>query len=130
MPQAFKGDVGAFRAALKVAGFRKDHSYTIYNDSTKHRTSRRLKLDYADDIFKAPQKQQKLLEKQLRAAFGERIIEMKFIKQARCWWHSQDSGKSLIVRLNIDSEEKREVAKRSRAQKASFRPIRYYGSKV
>jgi hypothetical protein len=129
MPRAFKGDVGAFRAALKVAGFRKDHSYAIYNDNSKHWTSRRLKLDYADDIFAAPQKQQKALEKQLRAAFGGRIIEMKFIAQAQYWWHTEDSGKSLIVRLSIDAEEKRQVYKRSKAQKASFRPIRYYGSK-
>jgi len=129
MTRVFKGDIGAFRNALRMAGFRKDHSYTIYNDNSKHWDKRRLKLDHADDIFAAPQKQQKVLETYLRIAFGDRIIEMKFIKQAQSWWHNSDHGKSLIVRLSIDKEEKREVAKRSRAQKASFRPIRYYGSK-
>lgn len=98
MAREFKGDIGAFRNALKMAGFRKDHSHVIFNDNSKAKINtgiRRLKLWYADDVFSESQKKQRELERYLRQAFGDRILAMYFIAAA-AWC---GGGKSLCIRL-------------------------------
>ena len=96
----YKGDTGKFRRALFYAGF--DANFTsIFNDycKAKPKTSkRRLKLWWATSVFEAPQKQQRLLERLLRDAFGDRIDSMYFVQNSTVAGMIADC-KSLCIKL-------------------------------
>lgn len=80
----FKGDTGALRAALLVTGFLPEAGDPIYSDSHK-RGTRRIKLWFADEVFRAPQEQQQALEKELIQRLGNRIQSMYFIDGFLPW---------------------------------------------
>ena len=90
----FRGDTGLFRSALMLAGFFPQAECSIFNDNHKS-GGRRLKLWFADSVFKAPQEQQKALAENLREAFGDRIQKMEFI--ATPTWYG--NFKSLCIQL-------------------------------
>jgi hypothetical protein len=90
----FRGDTGLFRSALMLAGFFPQAECSIFNDNHKS-GGRRLKLWFADSVFKAPQEQQKALEKELRAVFGDRIKTMYFVDAPYWVWCT----KSLCIQL-------------------------------
>jgi hypothetical protein len=101
MPKTnYRGDTGLFRAALDAAGFKSASdtydSRHIFNDNSKDHLRRRLKLWFADAVFEAPQKQQRKLERELRARFGDRILAMYFT-QSPTWYRY--GGHSLCIRL-------------------------------
>lgn len=102
MARTFKGDIGLFRLALVEAGFELASQRSIFNDDSKAKPkapTRRLKLWFASDIFKATQTRQRKLEKSLRELFGDRIIAMYFVPGAH-WHYSQAKGdKSLCIKL-------------------------------
>lgn len=87
-------DTGKFRTALLMAGFFRYSEGTIFNDVNKAKTWRRLKLWFADEVFNSSQKQQQVLEKELRQQFGDRILTMYFL-EGRRW----SPGKALCIRL-------------------------------
>lgn len=81
----YRGDNGLFRGALILSGFFNRSEAQIFND--KHKDgSRRLKLWFADAVFEAPQVQQRALEKLLREAFGDRILNMYFTAAQHSWY--------------------------------------------
>ena len=77
----YKGDIGQFRKALDECGF--GHRYAnFYNDnSVEGLKRRRLKCSSATEVFNAPQRTQRKLERKLKEAFGQRWISAYFIKQ-------------------------------------------------
>ncbi len=102
MPAIYKGDIGLFRLALHEAGFKFQHTPSIFNDDCKSEPKlpgRRLKLWFADKVFEAPQAQQRRLEKSLRELFGDRIVKMYFILGSTAY-HRYSNGKSLCIKLN------------------------------
>ncbi len=94
----YRGDTGLFRAALDAAGFKSSGSALdrrhIFNDDSKDHLRRRLKLWFATKIFESSQKQQRKLERELRARFGDRILAMYFIAA-----NSRYGGYSLCIKL-------------------------------
>jgi len=90
----FKGDIGSFRAALLLAGFFGQSECYIYNDRRKDGT-RRLKLQYATDVYEASADQHEALTRQLDDAFGSRIADVYFIPGSDIW----DTFKQLCIVL-------------------------------
>lgn len=89
----FRGDSGKFRRALKNAGFktREDYTYwnsdkfpprTIYSDT--YSTTRRLKLDIANDVAYSHKTKRAKLVKLLKQEFGNRFI--RFETRHTGWW--------------------------------------------
>ena len=100
MPKTnYRGDTGLFRAALDAAGFKSSSdtydSRHIFNDNSKDHLRRRLKHWFATEVFTAPQKQQRKLERELRASFGDRILSMYFVPAP--YWTG--GGYSLCIKL-------------------------------
>jgi hypothetical protein len=103
MPRArYYGDTGLFRMALDEAGFEHAAARTIFNDDSKakpKRNTRRLKLWFATEVFDAPQKQQRKLEKVLRELFGDRILAMYFARNSTPYGWPSGGAKSLCIKL-------------------------------
>ena len=76
MQKHFRGDIGLFRAALLLAGFIESHDCTMFNDDSKAKATRRLKLWFGNGVFNSPKEQQQALAVYLHKAFGERITKM------------------------------------------------------
>ena len=91
------GDTGAVRKCLAKAGLN-DTSFgglrLMYNDVTKNRSTRRIKLWFADDVFDATGKQQRKLDRALKAEFGTRYLGGHFIATGRPY-----DSKSFCVKL-------------------------------
>jgi hypothetical protein len=101
MARTFRGDIGLFRLALVEAGFDSASQRSIFNDDSKAKPkapTRRLKLWFATDVFKAKQAKQWKLEKSLRELFGDRIISMYFCPGAHSWYAAK-GDKSLCIKL-------------------------------
>lgn len=101
---SYRGDIGLFRLALKEAGFDQPQYRSIFNDDSKAKTKtgiRRLKLWFATDVFDAPQKQQRKLEKSLRELFehtGKEILCMYFVQNSTPYG-MLGGAKSLCIKL-------------------------------
>ena len=92
----YKGDLGAFRKALDECGLR-DRYASFYNDnSVNGLNGRRLKCSNATEVFKAPQRTQRKLERKLKEAFGQRWISAYFIAIP----YYQGEGKQLCIKLH------------------------------
>ncbi len=75
---SYRGDLGMFRACLLLSGFFERSECNMFNDRSKTRGTRRLKLWFANPVFVASQEQQQVLANLLRDAFGARILSMYF----------------------------------------------------
>ncbi len=100
-------DTGKLRTALEQSGFNKvawrwygiDQCATaIFNDLSKSSGTRRLKVWLGTAVFDAPVAQQKLLERKLKQAFGDRYLTGYFIRLPKYVAHCGE-GKSLCIRL-------------------------------
>jgi hypothetical protein len=95
----YAGDTGAVRKCLAKAGFPGwnpgDLGSAMFNDVAKSRATRRIKLWFASDVFDAPQKQQKRLERELKKEFGTRYLGGRFVNAGYQHYHA----KSLCIRL-------------------------------
>jgi hypothetical protein len=99
----YAGDTGKFRKALADAGFDNFNTFGslrwMFNDVTKSRATRRIKLWMAGDVFTAPQKMQRKLERNLKAEFGTRYLGGHFVKSSYWPGMSGNNCKSLCIRL-------------------------------
>jgi hypothetical protein len=95
----YKGDTGAIRKCLAKAGFTgwraSDPGSQMFNDVSKSRATRRIKLWFAQDVFDAADKEQRKLERALKAEFGTRYLGGHFVDAGYQYYHA----KSLCIRL-------------------------------
>lgn len=99
MKSQFRGDTGKFLKALAATGFSTlDHwsgLRKIFNDVRKDRSTRRLKLWFAADVFNATQQKQQKLERMLKKEFGTRYLGGEFISNGNYLY----DGKALCIKL-------------------------------
>jgi hypothetical protein len=95
----YAGDTGKFRKALAEAGFDNFNTFGrlrwVFNDVSKSRATRRIKLWFASDVFDAADKKQRKLERELKAEFGTRYLGGHFVDAGYRNYHA----KSLCIRL-------------------------------
>ncbi len=97
-------DATLFRNAVRQAGYNTRWGVgTVYNDIRRRSGFRRLKLDYATEVFNSSQQQQQDLERRLRQAFGDRILSMYFIPWVTYGVDAKGkpTGISLCIRLKL-----------------------------
>ena len=95
----YKGDTGAIRKCLANAGFTgwkaSDFGSSMFNDVSKSRATRRIKLWFAQDVFDAADKKQRKLERELKKEFGTRYLGGHFVDAG----YRFNNSKSLCIRL-------------------------------
>lgn len=88
------GHTAKLRNALVKGGFPGLSKRIIFNDA-KSGPSRKIKLWWADEIFRSSQAAQRKLEQAIREEFGDEILVMYFIERPT----NLCSGRILIIQL-------------------------------